>query len=236
MDMLSGKVTGVIGAMEQELALLKGAAQIRRKIVRAGMEFHVGTLGGAEAVIVQCGIGKVNAGLCVQILADEFHVTHVVNTGVAGSLDDRLRIGDIVISADAVQHDYDISPLGFRKGEIPYTGLYAFPADAALRRRALEAAKGAIDASVSVYEGRVCSGDQFISDAAVTARIIREFGGLCCEMEGAAIAQASYLNGLPFVIVRAISDSSDGESPASFEKFTAQAAANCAAIVRGMLK
>ena len=227
-------ITGVIGAMEQELTLLKDAASIRRRVSRAGMDFHLGTLDGAQAVIVQCGMGKVNAGLCVQILADEFRVTRVVNTGVAGSLDDRLRVGDIVISTDAVQHDFDVSPLGFQKGEIPYTGLYAFPADAALRRRALEAAKTAAD--VSVYEGRVCSGDQFISDADVKARIIREFGGLCCEMEGAAIAQASYLNGLPFVIVRAISDSADGESPASFEQFTARAAANCAAIVRGMLK
>ena len=227
-------ITGVIGAMEQELALLKDTANIREKAVRAGMEFHVGTLGGADVVIVQCGIGKVNAGLCVQILADEFHVTHVINTGVAGALDGRLRIGDIVISTDAAQHDFDVSPLGFQKGEIPYTGLYAFPADAALRQRALAAAKSAVNAAV--YEGRVCSGDQFISDAAVKARIVREFGGLCCEMEGAAVAQASYLNGIPFVIVRAISDSADGESPASFEKFTARAAANCAAIVRGMLK
>ena len=234
MDMSSDRITGVIGAMEQELALLKDAAKIREKVVRAGMEFHVGTLGGESVVIVQCGIGKINAGLCVQILADGFHVTHVVNTGVAGSLDSRLRIGDLVISTDAVQHDFDVSPLGFRKGEIPYTGLYAFPADTALRRRALEAAKGAVDAAV--YEGRVCSGDRFISDAAVKARIVREFGGLCCEMEGAAVAQASYLNGLPFVIVRAISDSADGESPVSFEKFTVQAAANCAAIVRGMLE
>ena len=234
MDMSSDRITGVIGAMEQELALLKDAAKIREKVVRAGMEFHVGTLGGESVVIVQCGIGKINAGLCVQILADGFHVTHVINTGVAGSLDGRLRIGDIVISTDAVQHDFDVSPLGFRKGEIPYTGLYAFPADTALRRRALEAAKGAVDAAV--YEGRVCSGDRFISDAAVKARIVREFGGLCCEMEGAAVAQASYLNGIPFVIVRAISDSSDGESPVSFEKFTARAAANCAAIVRAMLE
>lgn len=229
-----GNITGVIGAMEQEVALLKDAAAIRRKVVRAGMEFHVGTLDGAGAVIVQCGMGKVNAGLCVQILADAFGVTHIVNTGVAGSLDDRLRIGDIVISTDAVQHDFDVSPVGFQKGEIPYTGLYAFPADAALRRRALEAARAVTDAAV--YEGRVCSGDQFISGAAVKARILRAFGGLCCEMEGGAVAQACYLNGLPFVIVRAISDSADGESTVSFEKFSARAAANCAALVRAMLK
>ena len=234
MDMSSDRITGVIGAMEQELALLKDAAKIREKVVRAGMEFNVGTLDETEVVIVQCGIGKVNAGQCVQILADEFGVTRVINTGVAGSLDDRLRVGDIVISADAVQHDFDVSPVGFRKGEIPYTGLYAFPADAALRQRALETARAAADAAV--YEGRVCSGDQFISDAAVKARIVRQFGGLCCEMEGGAVAHACYLNGLPFVIVRAISDSADGESPVSFEAFTARAAANCAAIVRNMLE
>ena len=132
--------TGIIGAMEQEVASLKAAMAVERTVKRAGMEFTEGKLGNAAAVVVQCGIGKVNAGICVQILADEFHVTRVINTGAAGGLDARLRIGDLVISTDAAQHDFDVSILGFQKGEIPYTGLFAFPADAEMRTAALRAA------------------------------------------------------------------------------------------------
>ena len=227
--------TGVIGAMEPEIALLLEAAQIERTMKRAGMEFHEGTLGQHDLVIVQCGMGKVNAGICAQILVDEFHVTQIINTGVAGSLDERLHIGDIVVSTDAVQHDYDVSPIGFARGEIPYSGMVAFPADHELSGAAFQAARAFSD-EINVVRGRICSGDQFIAKEEERRRIVDEFRGYCCEMEGAAIAQVCHLNQVPFVILRAISDSADDEGGSSFEEFMEDAAKHCSAIVKTMLE
>ena len=125
--------TGIIGAMDEEVASLKSAMKISTTTTIAGMDFCEGTLDGKRVVVVQCGIGKVNAGICAHPLINMFGVNRVINTGVAGSLDSAIDIGDIVVSTDAVQHDYDVSPVGFVRGEIPYTGLYAFPADERMR-------------------------------------------------------------------------------------------------------
>ena len=226
--------TGIIGAMEVEVASLKSAMEITSTKIIAGMEFCEGTLDGKAVVVVQCGMGKVNAGICAHTLINDFEVTRVINTGVAGSLDNAIDIGDIVVSTDAVQHDYDVSPIGFARGEIPYTGLYAFPADEALRAIAVRAAKE-VAPEIKVFEGRVCSGDQFIASREQKETIIENFGGKCCEMEGGAIAQACYLNGTPFVIIRAISDKADASEEVSFQEFEASAAMRCAAIVRYMI-
>ena len=150
-----------------------------------GMDFCEGTLEGKNVVIVQCGMGKVNAGVCANTLIGEFGCTKIINTGVAGSLDNQIDIGDIVVSVDAVQHDFTVEAIGFQKGEIPYTGLYAFPADEEMRKMAVAAAQeGAPDQHV--FEGRVCTGDQFISSKEQKEKILSDFGGLCCEMEAAA--------------------------------------------------
>ena len=226
--------TGIIGAMEEEVASLKSAMTSTSTRTIAGMEFFEGTLDGKTVVVVQCGIGKVNAGICAHTLINEFGCTRIINTGVAGSLDNAIDIGDIVVSTDAVQHDYDVSPVGFAKGEIPYTGLYAFPADETLRKAAVEAARASAP-EVRVFEGRVCSGDQFIASKEQKETILANFGGECCEMEGGAIAQACYLNNTPFVIIRAISDKADDSEELSYEVFEEAAAARCAAIVRYMV-
>ena len=220
---------GIIGAMEEEIAALREALEITGSETIAGMEFVVGKLRGTDAVVVQSGIGKVNAGVCAQILITHFGAHEIINIGVAGSLDPRINIGDIVISTDAVQHDFDVSPIGFRRGEIPYTGLYAFPADAGLRERAHRAAEK-FSAEVRCYEGRVCSGDQFIASKAQKSGIIETFGGLCCEMEGAAVAQVCHLNRVPWVIIRAISDKADDSGKFSFETFKRGAARRGTAI------
>jgi adenosylhomocysteine nucleosidase len=197
-----------------------------------GMTFNRGKLNGRELMIVVCGVGKVNAGICAQTLLNAFGATRVINSGVAGSLTSELSINDFVVSVDAVQHDYDASAIGFKKGEILYTGLVAFPADEALRAQAVAAIREAAPSS-KVLEGRVCSGDQFISTPEQVEAITSEFGGLCAEMEGAAIAQVCYLNATPYVIIRAISDDSDGMS---FEEFQAAAAKECASAVLTMIK
>lgn len=226
--------TGIIGAMEEELALLKAGMKIDNTVTIAGMEYCEGALDGKKVVVVQCGMGKVNAGICAHTLINAFGVNRVINTGVAGSLDNAIDIGDIVVSTDAVQHDYDVSPIGFARGEIPYTGRYAFPADEELRAQAVNAVKKAAS-DVKVFEGRVCSGDQFISSHGQKDAILANFGGLCCEMEGGAIAQICYLNGTPFVIIRAISDKADDSEEMSFEEFKKASAERCAAVVRYMI-
>ena len=225
---------GIIGAMEPEVASLKEALEGVKATTIASMEFNEGTLGGADVVVVQCGMGKVNAGICAHALANTFGCTRIVNTGVAGSLDASIDIGDIVVSTDAVQHDFDVSYLGFAKGEIPYTELYAFPADDELRSLAVQATREAAP-EIGVFEGRVCSGDQFISTTKQKDKITSNFGGMCCEMEGAAIAQACYLNGVPFVVIRAISDKPGGTELVDYQAFEAEAAAHCASIVRHMV-
>ena len=227
-------VTGIIGAMPEEVASLVAAARVDRRETVAGMEFIIGALGSRPVVIAQCGMGKVNAALCAHTMASLFGATEIINTGVAGSLDNTLDIGDFVISTEALQHDFDVSPVGFRKAEIPYTGLAAFPADPELRARAAAAVR-AVAPEQKVMEGRICSGDQFIASTEQKNRIVSEFGGLCCEMEGAAIAQACYLDGVPFVIVRAISDKADDSEEVSFEVFAKAAAERGAAAVKRML-
>ena len=221
---------GIIGAMEVEVATLKSNMTVKNTVKKASMEFYEGTIGNTEVVVVRSGIGKVNAGICVQILIDLFGVTHVINTGIAGSLNADINIGDIVLSTDACYHDVDVTVFGYKKGEIPQIGAATFEADKALREKAKASIKKAAP-DIGVFEGRVCSGDQFISSAEVKDAIIKEHGGLCTEMEGAAIAQASYLNNTHFLIIRAISDKADGGAEVDYPTYEAKAAKDCAAIV-----
>ncbi len=225
---------GIIGAMEVEVEALKSEMNVKNVVNKASMEFCEGTIGSTEVVIVRSGVAKVNAGICVQILVDLFDVTHIINTGVAGSLDARINIGDIVLSTDACYHDVDATVFGYKKGEVPQLGIHAFPADAALREEAKKAIKAAAP-DLGVFEGRVCSGDQFVSSPEIKKAIIDEQGGMCTEMEGAAIAQGCYLNKIPFVIIRAISDKADGSDIVDYPVFEEKAAHDCAALVKEML-
>ena len=227
-------IVGIIGAMDEEVASLKAALEKPEITSIAGMEFCRGKLDGADVVVVQCGIGKVNAGICAHTLINDFGCTKIINTGVAGSLDARINILDIVVSTDAVQHDFTVEAVGFAKGEIPYTGMYAFPADETMRKAAVEAVH-ATTPDAQVFEGRVCSGDQFIASHEQKEKIINDFSGMCCEMEGGAIAQVCYLNKTPFVIVRVISDKADDSEEMNYELFLEKASARCAEIVRYMI-
>ncbi len=201
------RIIGIIGAMDEEVAKLISQVDITAEETVAGMTFRAGTLGGANVVIVKSGIGKVNAGICVQLLITRFGATHIINTGFAGALSPEVTIGNIVVSTDAVQHDFDVSPLGVKKGEI-IAGMVAFPADKELVGLACKVIAETLP-EVKVLSGRICSGDQFICEKAAKERIVSEFGGLCCEMEGAAVAQVCTLNNVPFLVLRAVSDSAD---------------------------
>ncbi len=221
---------GIIGAMEIEVATLKEKMNITRRVTKAGMEFCEGTLSGADAVVVMCGVGKVSAAMCVQILADLFEVTHIINTGVAGSLNAKLDIGDILVSVDAIQHDVDVTPLGYEPGQIPGIPVLSFRADDEMRRVALEQCKR-VNPDIAVVEGRVVSGDAFISAGETKDRLISIFHGDCAEMEGASIAQAAYLNHLPYLVLRAISDKADDSAHEDYPSFEKKAAEHCAKLV-----
>ena len=224
---------GIIGAMDSEVELLKSKIEGAHTRELAGLAFVEGTLEGVDVVVVKCGVGKVNAAMCAQALVSVLGCTRVINTGVAGSLDNRIEIGDIVVSTDAVEHDMDVTALGYAPGEHPDLHLVAFEADLGLRAVVVEAARG-VD-GVNVFEGRVCSGDQFIGSAAAKERIVSTFGGMCCEMEGAAIAHVCYVAGIPYVVVRAISDKADGSANVSYPEFEATAAKHCASVVLAAL-
>ena len=225
---------GIIGAMEIEVESLKSSMTIKNTVKKASMEFFEGTLGNTEVVVVRSGICKVNAAVCVQILSDTFGVTHVINTGAAGSLDARINIGDIVLSTDACYHDVDATIFGYKKGEVPQLGTQSFAADKELIEKAEAAIKKA-DPDLGIFKGRVCSGDQFVFTQQVKDSIKNDLGGMCCEMEGAGIAQACYLNSIPFVIIRAISDKADGSQIMDYEEFEKKAAHDCAALVKEMI-
>lgn len=226
---------GIIGAMDLEIDTLKEKMQKENTKTVAGMEFVSGTLHDTSVVIVKCGVGKINAGICVQILHDLFEVTHIINTGVAGSLRNEINIGDIVVSTDAVQHDMDVSPLGYAFGQIPGIDVLSFEADKELSDLAFSSCKKACP-DIQVFTGRVASGDQFISSKETKSRIITNFNASCAEMEGGAIAQAAYLNKLPYVIIRAISDKADDSAEMDYPTFEHAAALHSAGLVEEMMK
>lgn len=225
---------GIIGAMEEEVTALREKLTDARLLRKASMDFYSGNLNGMEAVVVRSGIGKVNAGICTQILADLYQVDAVINTGIAGSLKAEINIGDIVISTDTLQHDMDATGFGYEPGVIPRMETSCFPADADLLAKAKAACEEAVP-EIQVFTGRIVSGDQFISDQAVKERIIRQFGGMCTEMEGAAVAQAAYLNHIPFVIIRAISDKADNSATMDYPAFERQAIAHSVALVENFV-
>ena len=215
---------GIIGAMEEEVAELKKDMQIDETIEQAGMVFCKGSLGGKDVVIVRSGIGKVNAGICAQILVDRFGVDTLINTGIAGSLDAQIDIGDMVISTDALHHDMDATIFGDPAGQIPRMDTLSFPADEELVKKAVAANEKA-NPDIHTFTGRVVSGDQFIS----------LFHPMCVEMEGAGIAQAAYLNKVSYVIIRAISDKADNSATMDYPTFEKKAIAHSVRLMKELL-
>lgn len=226
---------GIIGAMEEEVAGLKEAMQVTEVVEKARMTFVKGELFGKEAIVVRCGIGKVNAGICAQILVDVFGVDMLINTGVAGSLDAKINIGDLVVSTDAVQHDVDATTFGDPVGQIPRMDTFSFPADARLIEAACKANEEA-NPDIQTFTGRVVSGDQFISSEEKKEYLVNTFDGKCAEMEGAAIAHAAYLNQVPYVILRAISDKADSSAAVDYPTFEKHAVEHFLRLMKNLLE
>ena len=225
---------GIIGAMEVEVKELREMMENPQAQTVAGMTFYQGTIKGKEVVVVRSGIGKVNAGICSQILVDRYQVEGIINTGIAGSLRNEINIGDIVLATVAVQHDVDATGFGYPLGEIPQMGIKEFPADEKLRALAEECSKKA-NPDIQVFCGRVASGDQFISSKEKKNWIQDNFDAYCTEMEGAAIAQAAYLNNIPYLVVRAISDKADDSANMDYSEFEAKAVKNSVRLMAAMI-
>lgn len=228
------KKLGIIGALQIEVELLVEKLQNRREAVRAGSTYYEGILEGLPVVVVQCGVGKVNAAVSAQVLCSCYGVTHLVNTGIAGSLDARLDIGDLLISQDAMYHDFDVTAFGYPMGKVAGMDVTAFPADETLIACARAVAEAVHPGHV--VPGRVASGDQFVCSNEQKERIIAVTQAQCTEMEGAAIAQTAYRNGVPFVILRAISDKADGSAEMDYPTFERLSAHRCAQITAGLAK
>ncbi len=233
---------GVIGAVDQEIELLLAAMKDSGSRVsvarRGGLAYHEGSLEGLEAVVVCCGVGKVNAALCAQTVVSEFGATHVVNTGAAGGLAEGLRVFDMIASTDAVQHDFDTTAFGYALGQIPGNDSPFFMADPLLRACALRAFAAIPDGERkgTMLEGRVATGDVFVADDETRNRIRAAFSPACVEMEGGAVAQVCALNGVPFLILRSVSDLAGHEATVSYDDFSRDASRVSARVVLGMLR
>lgn len=222
---------GIIGAMAPEMALLTAALEGGSERTAAGMTFRSGTLNGTAVVLLQCGIGKVNAAVGTALMIELFHPKAILNTGSAGGLLPTQMFGDTVVSTAVVHHDVDVTAFGYVPGQVP--GLPAvFPADPNLVELADQCLTG-----VPHTTGLVGSGDVFVHDSLVLARLQARFPDLCAvEMEAAAIAQTCYLSDTPFVVVRALSDIAGKESPVAFAEFLPLASQNSSRLVLKMLQ
>ena len=226
---------GIIGAMEIEIKSLVEKLENKTTRVAAGVEYNEGILAGHEVVIARSGVGKVNAAICTQNMITLFGAEAIINTGVAGSLNPAIDIGDIVLSTDVVHHDVDATVFGYAKGQIPQMKEFSFKSDAGLRDAAQRICC-AVNPDIHVFQGRICSGDRFVSDQQTKDMIRETFDGMAVEMEAASIGQAAYLNGVPFLIVRAISDKADGSAEMDYDTFEAAAAEHGMRLTLGLLQ
>lgn len=225
---------GLIGAMQEEIELLLGELEGGAEERHAGITYYTGALHGTKVVVCKSGVGKVNAAVCTQVMIDRFVVTAVLFTGVAGAVDPALEIGDIVISSSSVQHDMDVTALGFARGVIPFQEVSDFPADARLVGFARKAGETVFPGRCTV--GKVLSGDQFVADRNVVRGLREQLAGSCTEMEGAAVAQVCHMNGVPYVVIRSMSDKADGSAHVNFAEFTVEASNRSFAIVSEMIR
>ncbi|NLK95119.1 MAG: 5'-methylthioadenosine/adenosylhomocysteine nucleosidase [Clostridiales bacterium] len=224
---------GIIAAMSEELEpLLKDMDLISKKTI-ANVTFNEGKIFGKDVVAVVCGIGKVNAAICTQLLISLYNVEKIINIGVAGGVNKEIYPGDIVIADNLVEHDFDCSVFGDPIGQIPRMDTFDFKCDSALVALAQKSCQK-ID-NITSYKGRIVSGDQFIADIEKVKYLEKEFSALACEMEGASIAHVCYSNNVPFVVIRSISDNANNGAHVDFEKFKSIAVKNSTLILKNMI-
>lgn len=222
-------VWGIIGALDEEVELLKNAMTVTKETKIYGSTFYSGVLEGKEVVVVCCSVGKINAALCASVIIRELNADVVVNVGIAGAMDKRLKVLDVVLSSEAVHHD----------GDPVLAKYYPFQKEYTADKKLIELAERACENAVkghSHYTGRIATGDVFVEGGEVQESIRSRFAPLCVEMEGAAIAQACYMNEKPFLIIRTMSDNADDSATMTYDEFKPEAANQSANIIREMLK
>jgi adenosylhomocysteine nucleosidase len=224
---------GIIGAMQAEVESLQQQLKNTKIITLSGIDFYQGQLEGKEVVIARCGIGKVFAAICAQTMILTFHPDCIINTGVAGGLTTDLAVGDVAIATTLVQHDMDTSPLGDPVGLISGINVVHFPADETLQEKMQRAAESL---GCHAVKGTIVSGDQFVSTPAKKAQLQKDFNAVACEMEGASIAHVCYVNGVPFEVLRVISDSATGDGAMEYTQFVTMAAELSEDIIKGFCK
>lgn len=223
---------GIIGAMDEEIELLHQNVTLIKQSTIAGITYYEGSLCGQSIIYCKSGVGKVNAAICTQVLLS-FSVDCVWFTGVAGALDKRLDVGDIVISSSAMQHDIDVTALGFAKGVIPFQVQSEFIADDTLIKLAKQAGDALFPNRTVI--GKIVSGDQFIASVDKVSELHATFNGVCAEMEGAAVAQVCSANEVPFIIIRSMSDKADGSADVTYKDFVVQAADHSYSMIEYMI-
>lgn len=229
------KKLGLIGAMEEEITLIK---ELMEDVVikeYSGLTFYEGKLNNKELVVVRSGIGKVNAAMCTQLLIDKFDIEAIINIGVAGAISDKIEIGDIVLSTKLYEHDFDVTAFGHKKGEIPRMESSIFLTDENLISLA-EKSSIVFEKKVRVLRGIVVSGDIFVSSNELKESLKADFEADCAEMEGAAIAHVCSINKMPFLVIRSMSDKANGEAPENFDEFVLEAAKNSKKLILKMIE
>lgn len=228
-------IIGIIGAMNEEIIELQSVMSniVEEKI--GNLIFFKGELKGKNVVLVEGGIGKVNASICATLMKTHFKVDTLLFTGVAGGVNPSINIGDIVIGTDLVEHDFDATAFGYELGQIPRMADYKFKADEKLKNIAYAVAVEAFGKE-KVWEGRIVSGDQFVASADKIKWLRETFNAYCTEMEGAAVAHVCYVFALPFLVIRAISDKADDDAKVDYPEFVKLAAKNSKTIIEGILE
>ncbi len=228
-------MTGIICAMELELQGLLDIIEIEGTVTRSGATFYSGKIQNTEVVIVQCGIGKVSAAICTQMLIDYYYPDVIINSGVAGALSEEVTVGDVVVATAAVQHDFDCTAFGDPKGTLELLGkrMIELPADEEISSRLYEIAKTL--ENTRAFRGIIATGDKFVSDSEERLSIGKEFSALACEMEGGAMAQVCVRAGVPFAILRSISDDIGHNTTVNFDEFKVMAAKKTIDILKKVL-
>jgi adenosylhomocysteine nucleosidase len=224
---------GIIGAMDEEVSILLQDIELQQKTTKASMEFNLGKLYSKDVVVVKSGIGKVNAAVCTQILIDDYNVDSIINIGAAGGIGEEVLPGDVVVATSLIHHDMDVTAFGTPIGQIPRMDCFDFKGDKKLIELAINSAQEIKE--IKIHKGIIVSGDQFIDSIEKVKWFSEEFDALACEMESASIAQVCYLNQIPFVIIRSISDNACTGAHMDFNKFVPLAVKNSSIIIKGLL-
>lgn len=234
------KKLGIIGAMEVENKIILDALKAEGNVKETkagGTVYYEGAIGGRQIVLARSGVGKVNAAICAQSMILQFGADFIINSGIAGAIGKGLGVLDVVVSSDAVYHDMDASAWGYKVGQVPQMDIYSFEADKTIVKKiqeifpALPEAKGH-----KLAVGRIASGDQFVADKELKARIVQNVNPLCVEMEGAAIAHACCLRNVPFVVIRTLSDMADDNEETTYTFNEETAAHLSGAILLAIIK